>query len=119
MHKGALFLGTVIAVWMLASGPASAFQQVPTETEETPAPSVQPAPSADFSAPEPDEPEADSGFKLPGFDALGFLPKLDFGLDLMYGDSDSETTQSTPSRSGGPGDAPDDLSVMGTVRRRF
>lgn len=81
---------------------------------------VQPvAPKADYStATGAEKPKADAGtvVRIPGIGKLGVLPKLDFGLELLYGanrtqpDVTPEVTQ----------DADDgDLRIRGSVKHRF
>lgn len=55
--------------------------------------------------------------RIPGFGKLGVLPKMDFGLELLYGAAD----QKQPEATSGPGQTqdPDDLSIRGTVKHKF
>ena len=56
------------------------------------------------------------GFELPGLGSLGVLPKLDFGLELLYGEapapieSDDFKARNTD---------PEDLTIRGTFKHRF
>lgn len=55
---------------------------------------------------------------IPGLGRLGVLPKMDFGLELLYGATDSPTD--SPDAVEPPlsyGD--DDLQIRGTVKHRF
>jgi len=51
--------------------------------------------------------------RIPGFGKVGVLPKLDFGLELLYG--------ATESRTGRPEEKsePSDVQIRGTIKHRF
>jgi hypothetical protein len=49
--------------------------------------------------------------RIPGIGSVGKLPKLDFGLELLYG---NEQKGPFPEKSGS-----DDVQVRGTVKHRF
>lgn len=53
--------------------------------------------------------------RIPGLGKLGILPKLDFGLELLYGVNE----QSLEDRRLRPEQGEDSLGVRGTVRHRF
>ncbi len=117
------FGGGLLGALLLAGLPALAFEEVTSGGTATPraATSVAPAPSApatdslDLATPESGS--ADAGgteIKIPGLGSIGVLPKLDFGLELLYG-----------ATSDGPG-APDtdvpadgDLTVKGEFKHTF
>jgi hypothetical protein len=50
--------------------------------------------------------------RIPGFGTVGVLPKLDFGLELLYGANEQK---------GIPQDQinPDDVQIRGTIKHRF
>ncbi|MBC8049632.1 MAG: hypothetical protein H7X92_05740 [Chitinophagales bacterium] len=48
---------------------------------------------------------------IPGVGSIGVLPKLDFGLDLLYGANSEETAESAPKN--------DDVIIRGTLKHRF
>lgn len=114
----------------LASSSAGAFQEQQAGGGAAPSASPAPgiiidnskAPSQDglpgelkFSAPvEPDE----SGAKvfLPGLGTLGVLPKLDFGLELLYGATETPDAEPRVDELL-PGD--EDLMIRGRVKHRF
>ena len=112
-------LALVAAV--LAGHGAFAFQEQkgstapPTEAAPAPAeaaPGDAKAGMADDSAPKP---EAGTEIRIPGLGKLGVLPKMDFGLELLYGAAENQA-------SGQPVPAPtpeDDLTVRGSVKHRF
>jgi hypothetical protein len=116
MRIGALSAG-VIASLFLGAGQASAFE----ETREAPPAALQVAPDASQPAmqlqtPAPGQtpPSTEkSGTTLFGF---SFLPKLDFGLELLYSEPQAMDLQQQGSPTdGGNGD----LTVLGKVKRHF
>jgi hypothetical protein len=65
-------------------------------------------------------PKASSGteVRIPGLGKLGVLPKMDFGLELLYGAADPKSSaEPPPAREINPQD--DDLTIRGTVKHRF
>jgi hypothetical protein len=50
--------------------------------------------------------------RIPGLGTVGVLPKLDFGLELLYGANDQKTP--FPDKSGS-----DDVQLRGTIKHRF
>lgn len=58
----------------------------------------------------------DSGsvVRIPGLGALGVLPKLDFGLELLYGDERPELAPREKEDADSDG-----LSIRGTLKHRF
>lgn len=51
--------------------------------------------------------------RIPGLGKLGVLPKMDFGLELLYGANDARPTAPEPQ------DQTDDLQIRGTVKHNF
>lgn len=51
--------------------------------------------------------------RIPGLGTVGVLPKLDFGLELLYGAADSKNAvpESKPD--------PNDVQIRGTLKHRF
>jgi len=60
-------------------------------------------------------PSTGTEVRIPGLGKLGILPKLDFGLELLYGVNE----QSFDERRVGPDQSDDSVGVRGTVRHRF
>jgi len=62
-------------------------------------------------------PGAESGteIRIPGLGKLGVLPKMDFGLELLYGAAE----QKQPDGPVETAPTPDDLMIRGTVKHRF
>jgi len=54
--------------------------------------------------------------RIPGLGKLGVLPKMDFGLELLYGANEEAVQQSEPFAAQEPDG---DLKVRGTVKHRF
>ncbi len=52
--------------------------------------------------------------RIPGLGQLGVLPKLDLGLELLYGASEHKSSDSLAVNGGS-----DDMAIKGTLRRRF
>jgi hypothetical protein len=104
----------------LVSTSALAFQEQGGAPPVTPAPAEkqQPAPAEgkdlNFTIPKMDAGEnAGTEVRIPGLGKLGVLPKMDFGLELLYGASD------TPSKTAPEVETPEDLTIRGTVKHNF
>lgn len=97
--------------------PAMAFQETTVGGKPGSAPAAPPAASFDL----PGKPEISKGLqirpgteiKVPGFGTVGVLPKLDFGLELLYGATDPKTP--VPDNKS----EPDDFRLRGTLKHRF
>ena len=50
--------------------------------------------------------------RIPGFGTVGVLPKLDFGLELLYGATDTRGRPDDKSE-------PSDVQIRGTIKHRF
>ena len=106
-----------------ASG-ANAFEQTPLPQASSPAappqvtaPEVSPDLSLDTQARSAQADEQNQrGLKIPGLGRVT-IPKLNFGLDLMYGSPEVDDTELGFTNDANPGD--DDLRIMGKVKRRF
>ena len=75
------------------------------------------APKAGELAPETSSSAKPSGgteVRIPGLGKLGSLPKMDFGLELLYG-----ATEPKQPEAQGRDDVRDDLTVRGTVKHKF
>lgn len=111
------YIGVALALGV-ASPLAHAFQEQGVAAPVTPAPAEsKPAAPAggdlDFSAPMVESREsAGTEVRIPGLGKLGVLPKMDFGLELLYGANDSKRVD--------PVDPPaEDLTVRGTIKHNF
>ena len=115
-----LTVSGLAVMWALCSTSAYAFKETPVGTadkaSEVTAEAEAPTQAkAKLKSPEDDVVEGDQGLELriPGVGSLGFLPKLDFGLELLYGANASNIDDDDSQ--------PDDLSITirGTVKRKF
>lgn len=59
--------------------------------------------------------ETGTEIRIPGLGKLGVLPKMDFGLELLYGAAD----QKLPDGPVETAPTPDDLLIRGTMKHRF
>jgi hypothetical protein len=50
--------------------------------------------------------------RIPGIGTVGVLPKLDFGLELLYGANEQKGIPQDQS-------SPDDVQIRGTIKHRF
>jgi hypothetical protein len=113
----------VLLVWALGAfgEPLLAFQESGSSGSTTQeAPSVEPP----KNLPPPSKslnlkmPEMSIGqgtgteVKIPGFGTVGVLPKLDFGLELLYGATDARGRPDDKSE-------PSDVQIRGTIKHRF
>jgi hypothetical protein len=111
MNRIALSGIGICAAILAASAPALAFQEVPEA----------PAPEVSYGSTEPSAPSAALQSPSGGAQAsekkgvlnFGILPKLDIGLELLYGNSqDAEAQDPMADESG-------DVTVLGKIKRRF
>jgi hypothetical protein len=82
-----------------------------------PSKQVAPGVSLDLGGPiAPGTPSVGTEVRIPGLGKLGILPKLDFGLELLYGVNE----KSLDERHLLPPDQKDDgVGIRGTLRHRF
>lgn len=62
------------------------------------------------------KPAAGTEVRIPGLGKLGVLPKMDFGLELLYGAA--EAAKAPETQQGAAGDQ-DDLTIRGTLKHRW
>lgn len=112
---GYIGMGLALA---LAGTSAYAFQEQGGAPPVAPAPAeAKPAAPAekglDFSTPRVEDSEgAGTEIRIPGLGKLGVLPKMDFGLELLYGANEG--------RQPDPVEPPaEDLTVRGTIKHNF
>ena len=100
-------LVAVVGLLAIAGTSARAFDQQTKIVPEAPAASVQEQSTAKSESSEPT-------VQVPGIGNLGVIPKLDFGLELLYGaETEQRTVQTEPQAD------EDGLRIRGTVRHRF
>lgn len=110
----------VALVLAFAGTSAHAFQEQGGAAPVAPTPSApaeaQPAApsgkSMDFSTPKIDDSDRGTEVRIPGLGKLGVLPKMDFGLELLYGANDSKQPEAIEPPS-------EDLTVRGTIKHNF
>ena len=115
MRRLVAIAGLMVAL-SFGSAPALAFQETPV----APTPGAEAAPQAAPPALQlgtpgaaSTDPQADrQGLKLFGYTVL---PKLDFGLDVMYGQDQEQLQLQGPTTLEEKGD----VTVLGKVKRRF
>ncbi len=105
------------------AGEALAFKEVPAEEKQVglqaaPQAEAQPMPGIVIQqAPTGLEFQTETGEKgteirIPGLGSIGVLPKMDFGLELLYGPSGSNPGTEDPGKA-------DDVQIKGTIKHRF
>jgi hypothetical protein len=106
----------LMAALSVGGGPALAFQETPAPPPDAASEGAPPAtpPAMQLGTPGAADAEADrKGVKVFGY---SILPKLDFGLDLLYGQEQQplelQGQGSTLEENG-------DVTVLGKVKRRF
>lgn len=119
-------VGLAVGLAVMA-GPVAAFQEQQVggnAPASTPAPGIVidnsrtvADPAVEFNAPQSSK-AAKSGPEvfIPGLGSLGVLPTMDFGLELLYGASETVRPvqpSDVPNASG------DDIILRGTVKHRF
>jgi hypothetical protein len=123
MTRPVLIVALAVALGVLTR-PAQAFQEnaPPAPAEKPPAAAVAPVEAP--KTPDPGKglslkvPELSIGqgtgteVRIPGFGKVGVLPKLDFGLELLYGATESK---GLPQDKTEPGD----VQIRGTIKHRF
>jgi hypothetical protein len=119
--RNGLVAGLALGLALYAAPSAYAFQQqegaaAPAQPEaQAPADAAagKPLGLSDETAPKP---ETGTEIRIPGLGKLGVLPKMDFGLELLYGAADQKQPE-VP--EGTPTSPEDDLTIRGTVKHRF
>ncbi len=111
----------------IAVGSLSNAAQAFTETK-VPPPATQAAPESNPSPLQLGKPEDGAGLSLsapgisqsggteltiPGIGTVGSLPKLDFGLELLYGAGSGQTSDQPQENQN------DDVMIKGTIKHRF
>jgi hypothetical protein len=110
------------AALVISGSSALAFQEqnagsVPqaAPSQEQAAPAAPATGGVEFATPVPKD-EGGTEVRIPGLGTLGVLPKMDFGLELLYGANDGKTdaAPTDPQET-----APVDLMIRGTVKHNF
>ena len=110
------YIGMGLAV-TLVSASALAFQEqggapaAPAPTEAQPAAPAA-SPDLNFSTPKPADTNAGTEVRIPGLGKLGVLPKMDFGLELLYGANDAKQQPEAQQPT-------EDLTIRGSLKHNF
>lgn len=112
------FIAVALAL-ALVSSQTSAFEQQGAQAPASEAPSAaapadqQPAPSALTGDSKAAGDSAGTEVRIPGLGKLGVLPKMDFGLELLYGANEQKSVEPE-------GQQPvDDLTIRGSMKHNF
>ncbi len=122
-ENGTIVITAALLAACLLAGEARAFKEVPAEEKQV---GLQAAPQSDIqSMPGIVIQQAPAGFEfkteeagkgreitIPGIGSIGVLPKMDFGLELLYGPSAADQGTADPAK-------PDDVQIKGTIKHRF
>ncbi len=115
MGLGVLLAGASTAAWAFqeqqgSAAPAAKSGAAPVEA----VPGTVAAPLAGGPAPAGRTVNG-TEIRIPGLGSLGVLPKMDFGLELLYGAAE----QKSGDDSRGIPNGADDLAIRGTIRKKF
>ena len=112
-----------MALAVVAGPSAYAFQEQQSGVAPSAAGQAAPAPGAAAEQPldlsgDTATPNQEEGteIRIPGLGKLGVLPKMDFGLELLYGAAEQKQQAVQPDV---PAGEPEDLMIRGTVKHRF
>jgi hypothetical protein len=112
------YIGMGLAV-TLVSASALAFQEqggapvAPAPTEAQPAAPAGPAgQDLNFSTPKPADANSGTEVRIPGLGKLGVLPKMDFGLELLYGANEAKQQPEAQQPT-------EDLTIRGSLKHNF
>ena len=108
------------AVLGLLSSAAFAFQE---QNSGSPAPAARDAakaPAVDLTPPGvPTTPGSGPEVRIPGFGRLGLLPKMDLGLELLYGAAETDRKPTDVDRASPTATDDENLRIRGTLKHRF
>ena len=100
---------------------ALAFEEQSGGSATTPPPATKPASDEKSGLATPDVANKSGNgteISIPGLGKLGVLPKMDFGLELLYGAAEIERSPDDTQEPTISSDD-DDLRVRGTIKHRF
>lgn len=101
------------AVLALACTASVAFEEQKMGTQAPSSPAA--AAAAGVQAPAPVAKKEGTEIRLPGLGTIGTLPKMDFGLELLYGAAETPKPEE-PSRIE---DQPENLTIKGSIKHNF
>lgn len=104
-----ILLGGVLAL----SGPAIAFQETTSGGRAPDARVDGAAVRPNLTMPDVPARPAGTEIRVPGLGTIGNLPKLDFGLELLYGAGEPKGAREELNKD------PNDIQIRGTLKYRF
>lgn len=110
------FLLALSAALVVAATSAFAFQEEKPVSEAPP--SSAPAAGVDAQDEAARPPKDGTEVNIPGLGKLGTLPKMDFGLELLYGANENKPAEAEPSNPAASPE-PEDLTIRGTMKHNF
>jgi hypothetical protein len=115
MRKSAIRSVAMAGALVASALPAFAFQESTVGSgADKPAASAKGAPGLDLSLPDVGSKQSQgTEIRIPGVGTVGVLPKLDFGLEMLYG-SGTEPMGRPDERS-----QPDGVQLRGSIKYRF
>jgi hypothetical protein len=108
-----LLLGAVLG---LVSSAAAAFQETKGGAQEAPAASPKVQLDTSGTGTSIDTSGGGMEVRIPGLGKLGVLPKLDFGLELLYGANNQGQSAQDKLRDGSTDEG---AQIRGSVKHRF
>jgi hypothetical protein len=123
--RSGLVIGLALALAAIAGPGARAFQEQPAgtppaaEAQSPAAPAQAPTEAKPLGLSDEAAPKAETGteIRIPGLGKLGVLPKMDFGLELLYGAADQKQPEGAPEST--PATPEEDIMIRGSVKHRF
>jgi hypothetical protein len=101
-----------VAALALASSATFAFQE-----QQAAAPAAKSAPAAQIDVAVASESTSKgTPVRIPGLGTLGVIPKMDFGLELLYGVTDPTNPVKRPDQKNGD---VDDVLIRGAIKHKF
>ena len=115
-----LGLGAIAGLVLAASSVASALEE---QRGAAPPQAAAPAPAAGVAATDekaaPAKAESGPEIRIPGLGKLGTLPKMDFGLELLYGAADSKSAPVRQEPVSPADDGSESLTIHGSMKHNF
>jgi len=117
--RSGIRLAAVMGALMISATSAFAFEETrggSAPPAVNPSAQIAPGVSLDLGGPAtPVAPSTGTEVRIPGLGKLGILPKLDFGLELLYGVNEKTLDE----RRLLPEQNDDGVGIRGTLRHRF
>jgi hypothetical protein len=120
--RNGLVVGLALGLALSAGTSAYAFQEqngaaaAPAQAQPQSPAAASPEKALGLSDETAPKPETGTEIRIPGLGKLGVLPKMDFGLELLYGAAEQKQPDGAPEAAPSPDD---DLMIRGTVKHRF